>query len=1188
MKSDGKIRDNNNSSYSYLLIDKNFNIFSFNDYAFNITKKLMNVEMYMGMPVLDIISDNLKSSSTEIFKEAFKGNFLRKEFMFESPVNDEKYYYEYIFNPIFDEDGIVKYVSISTIDITDLKNTRIALEESEKRYRGIVNLQSSLLIRVDNESKITFANAAYCRKFGKKISELIGSTFIPLVHPDDLFLTLKEMEKLESPPYRIKVEQRALTVDGWRWIQWEDVAIKNEKGETVEIQGVGRDITDLKNSIASLSESNELLNTILSSSPLGIIVIDLEGKVKFWSKGAERIFQWKEKETLGKFNPIVKTDDFEAYNKKCIRLFNGDSLNENRLERYRKDGSVILVEVFGAPLKDLNGKINQGLLIYQDITSKVQTEFENIKLSSVLNSSTSAIAILNEELIFESINNRYTRLTEYQFKDVRGKKLRDFKPPQMTTKEYEEIVSTIESGKEWSGQTVNLTKNGNLYWENILITPVNNLKGKIGNYILFKEDISENKKALQELFNSRLRLGTILNNFSNIVLYEFGGKDTFITSNVENILGIKSDTILMKDNFLETIILKEDLSDFLIEFNKWNSINSKDTLKINFRCRKSDGQIIWVENIMSKVSDGDKHYFCGVMQDITDFKNKEDIIAWNETLLRIMTDSTRYGYYVANKKTDSVLYINEKFCELWNITEYYEKILQHKIKSSEVLKMCSANVENPDNFINTASKYGNPENQITFEDEINFLNGRTIRRFSSLLEDNKGNYLGRFYLYEDITEKKFFEKMQTSRTDYNLIIEQALDGTILFDSRGNIKGANQIICSLLGFTKQELTQRNLVDILDTSDPNYEEPKFLDALDGKTIIAKRRLLKANKTILFAEMHTKMLPNRLIQSVIWEIGKLNYEKNTGLFDKIINPYLHLLIKLKAFKHGESSLTCLNRISLFMKNYHYFFDSDARFNINNKEIFNRFIVLITEFENSVYPQLEYIISILSRLNLDFPKASMYDEVISATKEMDLNSRTLFKNLDILKKFILSNDNPKKINDVVVSVLDLIVKVKSKIKIINNSFDENFTSDVESILRTLIKNYSDSNPRLRISYTDFTDNPKVVFNKGEFVDFLRIFFDNSIEAYENSIDDRPLKKIDIIINHDKENLVIEFLDYGDGVPDSIKSSILLKGVSTKGENRGFGLSYANTVVQKYGGRFYLDNEFNSGAKFNIILNTI
>jgi len=1176
------------SPYSYLLLDKSLSIIAFNDYAFESIKMLLNVELYIGMPVLNVIGEEYKDISKGIFNEVFKGNFLRKEFIFESPVDKEHFYIEYIYNPIFDEDKKVKYISVSAVDVTEIKKMRIALEESEKRYKGIVNLQASLLIRVDLSGKIIFANDAYCKKFGNSRKELVGSNFKPLVHPEDLESTLEIMKNLEHPPYRVSLEQRAFTADGWRWIHWEDVAIKNEKGETVEIQGVGRDITELKESISKLSETNELLDTILSSSPLGIVVVDLDGKVKFWSDGAERIFLWNADEAIGKFNPIVRKDDFEAYNNKCIKLFKGGNSYESNIERNRKDGTSILLEVFGSPLKDSDGNINAGLLIYQDITAKVKAEFDNLKLSSALNSSSAAIAILTEDLKVESINTRYSQLTEYELNDVKGKSLRDIKPPQMTLSELEKAIEIISSGKEYRAQTINVTKSGSLYWENVLISPVSNVKGVIGNYLLIKEDISENKKALQELVNSRLRLGTILNNISNIVLYEFGGESPFISSNVQKILGYSSETVLMKENFLESIIVQEDISEYLKEFNKWNNGQSNDVFKVNYRCTTANDEIIWVENIMSKVHDGDNSYFCGVLQDITDFKNKEDIIAWNETLLRIMTDSTRYGYYVANKKTDSVLYVNEKFCELWNIPEYYGKIKLNKIKSTEVLSMCSANVANPESFIQSTTKYSNPDNQITFEDEINFLNGRTLRRFSSLLLDKDGDYLGRFYLYEDITEKKFFEKIRKSKIDYNVVIEQALDGTILFDSKGSIKGANTIACNLLGYNKYDIVKLNIVDLFDTSDPDYEDPKFIDALDGKTIIAKRRLLKANGSVVFVEIHSKMLPNRLIQSVIWEIGKLNYEKNSKTFDNIINPYVNLLIKLKVFKHGESSLTCLNRISLFMKNYNFIFDTGLQLKTSDKEILNRFVSLIAEFDHSVYPQLEYIVSILNRLNFDFPKSSMYDDIFAAVKDIEQYSKKLNDNLSFLNIFIKKKDASFKIKDVIENILESIVKVKSKMKVLNSSFDDNFSADLESIFRNLIKSYSGTNPNLRITYKDFTANPKVVFNKGELVDLLKIFFDNSIEAYDNSKSSKSLNRIDLTLNQEKENLIVEFIDYGGGIPANIKTSIFLKGVSSKGQNRGFGLSYANTVIQKYGGQFHLDNEFKQGTKFNIIFNTL
>ncbi|HTZ11221.1 MAG TPA: PAS domain S-box protein, partial [Candidatus Margulisiibacteriota bacterium] len=136
--------------------------------------------------------------------------------------------------------GVIEYVR----DITERRRAEDALIESEVRYRGLIESQHELVVRVDPEGKFTFVNDAYCRKFGKSREELLGKNFMPLVHEDDLPSTLEAMKGLEVAPYRIYVEQRARTQEGWRWIAWEDYAIKDEYGKTIEIQGVGRDITD--------------------------------------------------------------------------------------------------------------------------------------------------------------------------------------------------------------------------------------------------------------------------------------------------------------------------------------------------------------------------------------------------------------------------------------------------------------------------------------------------------------------------------------------------------------------------------------------------------------------------------------------------------------------------------------------------------------------------------------------------------------------------------------------------------------------------------------------------------------------------------------------------------------------------------------------------------------------------------
>lgn len=148
--------------------------------------------------------------------------------------------------PVKDKNGkMIRRAGIAE-DITNRKEMEQRLKDSEERYRGLIESQTDLIVRVDEKNRFTYVNDTYCNTFGKKREELIGKVFTPLIHEDDIEDTLQAMESLGKPPYRATIEQRAKTIDGWRWFEWEDNAILDDKGNIVEIQGVGRDITELK------------------------------------------------------------------------------------------------------------------------------------------------------------------------------------------------------------------------------------------------------------------------------------------------------------------------------------------------------------------------------------------------------------------------------------------------------------------------------------------------------------------------------------------------------------------------------------------------------------------------------------------------------------------------------------------------------------------------------------------------------------------------------------------------------------------------------------------------------------------------------------------------------------------------------------------------------------------------------
>jgi PAS domain S-box-containing protein len=129
---------------------------------------------------------------------------------------------------------------------------------SEEKYRILVENQTDLVVKVDVAGRFLFASPSYCRTFGKTEQELLGGTYMPLVHADDREATMRALRELERPPHTCYVEQRALTVSGWRWIAWADTAVLDANGEIEAIIGVGRDVTDRRTIEERLRRSEKL------------------------------------------------------------------------------------------------------------------------------------------------------------------------------------------------------------------------------------------------------------------------------------------------------------------------------------------------------------------------------------------------------------------------------------------------------------------------------------------------------------------------------------------------------------------------------------------------------------------------------------------------------------------------------------------------------------------------------------------------------------------------------------------------------------------------------------------------------------------------------------------------------------------------------------------------------------------
>jgi len=144
--------------------------------------------------------------------------------------------------------------------INFLKTLQTKLKKSESLYDAIVEDQTELICRFLPDGKLTFVNEAYCRYFNKTKQELIGYNFFPLIPQEDHIIIHQNIAILNKKKPVVTHEHRVINALGHlRWHQWTNRAFFNEKGEIIEFQAVGRDITLLKQIETELIKLNNEL-----------------------------------------------------------------------------------------------------------------------------------------------------------------------------------------------------------------------------------------------------------------------------------------------------------------------------------------------------------------------------------------------------------------------------------------------------------------------------------------------------------------------------------------------------------------------------------------------------------------------------------------------------------------------------------------------------------------------------------------------------------------------------------------------------------------------------------------------------------------------------------------------------------------------------------------------------------------
>jgi PAS domain S-box-containing protein len=147
-------------------------------------------------------------------------------------------------------------------------------------------------------------------------------------------------------------------------------------------------------------------------------------------------------------------------------------------------------------LERLGEAVHQALAQKRLREEKKRIDKTLLMQSAALNAAANAIVITDREGGIEWANQAFGILSGYNFEEFIGKNPRDLvrsgKHDQLF---YKKMWDTILAGEVWSGELINKRKDGQLYSEEMTITPLKNISGKIDKFIAIKQDVSERKQA---------------------------------------------------------------------------------------------------------------------------------------------------------------------------------------------------------------------------------------------------------------------------------------------------------------------------------------------------------------------------------------------------------------------------------------------------------------------------------------------------------------------------------------------------------------------------------------------------------------------------------------------------------------------------------------------------------------------
>ncbi len=360
-------------------------------------------------------------------------------------------------------------VLVSVNDISDRLISEQALQESEERYRTIVNTAQEGIVVINEKGEIDFINDRFADLLGYLPQELIGRHILSLVHEDERKEHEKQLEMQktgQASSYDRRFRRKNGTV---LWTIASASPLLGRNGAYRGAFGMFTDITERKRAEDALRESEGRLRTIFDASRAGIVLVNPQGTITFANQRMAEMFKLQLSALIGTPYPsYLHPEQREEGRERMVKMLSGEADSIAVERRYvASDGTDFYGFLSGRRLEDERGRLVCLVGIIADITERKKVEEALLasegRYRSLFEQSRDAIFMLEAEGPtagrIVSANKTALDMHGYTDQDMSRLQMQDLLPPE-DAKAFPERLRQIDREGRLRYEALHRRKNG--------------------------------------------------------------------------------------------------------------------------------------------------------------------------------------------------------------------------------------------------------------------------------------------------------------------------------------------------------------------------------------------------------------------------------------------------------------------------------------------------------------------------------------------------------------------------------------------------------------------------------------------------------------------------------------------------------------------------------------------------------